>query len=132
MVACHLRRVVDHRDSGQQVVEEGRLGGTPGGVVVQFYPWDTAGTRCTAGTGAARSAPPWRRSHPDEVAALRLDCAPAAAWDAPSTEGSSTADDGAWAPARVECPTAFALFPRDVAMAPRALATGTTPWSGSP
>lgn len=54
--------------------------------------------------------------------AMRLYCEPAAAWDASSTDGSSTEDDGAWAPARVETATAFALFPEDIGMPPRALA----------
>lgn len=68
--------------------------------------------------------------------AMRLYSEPARAWD-PSGEdadpgggegGCDAADpDGAqhtesWVPPRVETPTAFALFPHDVAMAPRTLA----------
>ena len=38
----------------------------------------------------------------------------------PASAGGES--DGSWTPARIETPTAFALFPHDLAMAPRALA----------
>ena len=63
---------------------------------------------------------------------MRLYCEPAGQWDADSWDGDAQDDDdtdaaggdqtGAWVPDRVETPTAFALFPQDLGMAPRALA----------
>lgn len=42
--------------------------------------------------------------------------------DAPEPAPAGEESDGSWTPARIETPTAFALFPHDLAMAPRALA----------
>lgn len=70
---------------------------------------------------------------------MRLYSEPTNAWDTASWEGGAPADpqdtgdgvlnesDGwnghdSWAPTRIEAPTAFALFPRDLGMAPRELA----------
>lgn len=47
------------------------------------------------------------------------------AWDIGKSVGAESGDgddSGSWAPTRVEAPTAFALFPKDLAMAPRELA----------
>lgn len=61
---------------------------------------------------------------------LRLYSEPAANWDSSAwgegadagwDDGESESDSG-WAPPKIEIPTAFALFPRDLGMAPRALA----------
>lgn len=70
-------------------------------------------------TGTARSS-------------MRLYCEPAGQWDADSWEEDAQDEDdadaaawdqtAAWVPDRVETPTAFALFPKDLGMAPRALA----------
>lgn len=67
--------------------------------------------------------------------AMRLYSEPATAWDSTSWEedaergaGDDPAEPGneehitSWEPTRVQTPTAFALFPQDLAMAPRALA----------
>lgn len=69
---------------------------------------------------------------------MRLYCEPAGAWDTSAWEDADARDWGgqdaegaqttgwgesaSWAPERLEVPTAFALFPQDLAMAPRALA----------
>ena len=63
---------------------------------------------------------------------MRLYCEPAEQWDADSWDTDAQDDTdvdaadwdqtAAWVLDRVETPTAFALFPKDLAMAPRALA----------